>query len=171
MPTQDKTYAFASDAEGFSDAGLSAAITAAYDASQGDPSTGCLQVTTTTNNLAAVVEHVVKTTTWETEFPATAGKLVTNIGCPTFRKRRLADIQSSGTFSLRICDANQAGAVSVHGADIVTGTIAGGVAEAWQTDTSGTTRSVDSAYQASTTPIKIVWIVTLTTGDGTGGGS
>lgn len=167
MPTASKTYTFDSNAEGFTDAGLVASITWAYDGTQGSPSSGCIKASTTTDNLTSVTERMELTTTWAAIFPTLQS--VQTIQCPTFRKRRLADLESSGTFFLRICDANQAGAVSIHGSDLVTGIIEGGVAEAWQTDTSGALRTVESAYRAPNTPIKIVWSVTITTGDGAGG--
>ncbi len=173
MPTQDFTYVFLADAQSLADAGLSSAIAAAWSGIIGNP-LGCVSFTTTTNNLSAEVERMaeVSAITWETLFPACAGKLVKHVQCPSIDVKRLTDIQSSGTIELFITDGSAGGFVSVHGSSLFTMSVGSGVADiSFVNDTSGVQRDVNSAYWPSTTPIRVCLKVTITTGDGTGGGS
>lgn len=161
----NRTWAFATDAQGLADAGNSANIAFAYEGSDGNPS-GCVKFTTTATSLSNAVEKARRATageTWET-WGAASGSTVTQIG----------------SISFDICVPSQAGLVgginsvkvriiNSSGTTVLTGDLVnwGWSLEgtSWTTRASvGSTRNVSSAYQASTTDVRLELEFTVSTG-------
>jgi hypothetical protein len=172
MPTQDYTELFASDTGIFIEQLVHAAIDFAFNGGTGSPSAGCAEFTCTTDNQTGITEIAANTVgvMWETLFPAAAGKLCKQIQLPTIRLDILTDVESSGTLEVYVADGSQSGFLSILDGNLLTVSIGAGVATGWATNTSGALRNVNSTHWLSTSLVRLVVKLTLTTGDGIGGG-
>lgn len=168
MATVDKTWAFATDNEGLVDSGNSAFITAAYDPTDGTPSTGCMGFTSTRKNMSNVVEWAIKaatTDTWET-WGVPSGATVTQVQCTAWYEKLASATGITGnSFIIRVVNAS---GNTVHSAgDLISASPGTSADASWQTGSSGTARAVDASYQASTTSVRLMLRQTFSSGAGT----
>lgn len=165
MPTVDKTWVFLADNEGLVDVGDSATLASNWSAADGNPlgdlewqaSTGGAQTTTERARRAATGQ------TWQT-WGVPAGSIVTSVQVVSWDYLLWA-ASSVSAFRNRWRIVNSSG-TTVHSAgelvdDAVNHVPDGGTPHA---GAAGTSRNVDSSFQASTTDVRFEQEVGFTSG-------
>ncbi len=149
MATVTKTWNFASDAEGFVDVGDTGKIAFEYDSSTGYPSSGSVRFNQTFNGSSSERARTGTGVTWET-WGVPAGSTVTSANITFYAKKNMSSGFTSVTFKARILNSSD---TTVHSAgDIYSATIS---ATTWGALYTGTSRNIDSSYQASSTNVKM----------------
>lgn len=152
MSTVSKTWAFPTDLMGFVDVGLSA-VSITYDASP--QAAEILGAATGTNEKFRTATSV----NWEA-WGVPSGGTVTDVQITDFKSRRWSNPIVSTTIALRIVDSS---GVSVHSAgDLHSVALLTGSDGSFVSNGAGTSRTVDSGKQASTTNVRLEIEATLT---------
>jgi hypothetical protein len=170
MPTVVKTWAFASDAEGLTDAGVSA-VAFAHLTTDGNPS-GCVRFTQATKAVTQS-ERALRASTGETweSWGVPAGATVTGVQVTAWQEKLAANTKlSSHSISARVIGS---GGASVHSAgDLLAAVALGTTTDAtWQAGAAGTARAVDSGAQASGTDVRLELEYSVVTSGGGGSAS
>lgn len=170
MPTVTRTWAFASDAEGLADAGVSGVVFG-FLGTDGNPS-GCVRFTQA-NKAQNVTERALRASTGQTweSWGVPAGATVTQVQVTAWSEKLVANTKlTSHTISARIVGA---GGASVHSAGDLLAAVALGttVDASWQAGAAGTARAVDSGSQASGTDVRLELEYAVVTSGGGGSAS
>lgn len=155
MSTLTGTLSFTSDAEGLSDAGSTGNITFAHEPADGSPSSGCVKFTTSTNNQNNVVEYGRSGTgiNWESLFGVPAGATVNSFQITGWKQKVASDGGLTNfTTKMRLVDSGT-GAI-IHGSDLISHSAVPYSLGSWEDQAAGSSRSIDSGKQASTTQIR-----------------
>lgn len=167
MATATWTLVFAADAESLADQGVSANLAFAYNGGEGSPSTGCVGFVTTTDSLTGEVERGRKTATgdtWESKFGIAAGSIVTAAQITAMKEKVAVDLGSDAATKIRIVNSS---AATVHSAgELYSASYPAGSNDISFNSKSGSSRAVDSSYQASNTDIRLELEATVNTGAG-----
>lgn len=152
MATVTKTFVFASNAEGFTDAGVSARGFS-YTGSQGSPSTGCVGFSSGEN--LTEIGRTGAGNSWEALFGVPASSTVTDVQVTAWK--RFIDLanfisnNTAATLKMRVVNASN---TTVHSAgELISETFS--TTSPWTAGSAGTSRAVDASYQASTTNVKM----------------
>jgi len=149
MSTLTDNYTFDTDAQGLTDAGMSAHIAFAWLSSDGDPANGCIQFLATAPNLTFENEAAISTPgqTWE-DFGVPSGSTVTAVQIGGYHVKQTV---ASVAVELNMGMVSTVGAVHPAG-PLISASYASPIG--WTTEGAGPMRSVSAACQLSATPVQ-----------------
>lgn len=166
MATASKTWVFLANAEGLADVGLDANLAFAWIAGDGNPA-GSVEWLQTVGTAGDEKARKPTTDSWETLFGVPAGATVTDVQVTAWDSITWAvlNVAANGLRTrIRIVDSTGA---TVHSAgdlaDVSEKPAIGGVVTGHG---AGTSRAVDSAFQASTTGVRLEIQLTVTAAAG-----
>lgn len=165
--TGTKTWAFAADAEGLTDAGNAANLTFAAHAGDGNPADSVKFTTPTKGQTMTEFARRSGTgETWET-WGIPSGATVTDVQITAWNEKLRANTKlSSHSVKARIIGS---GGSSVHSAgDLLDASLGTAIDSSWQSGAAGTSRAVDAGNQASTTDVRLELEYTVVTSGGGG---
>lgn len=169
MATVDYTLGFASDAQGLVDNGTHASVTFAFEGSDGNPS-GCVKFTCAQKSLTNAQEYGIRASgnglTWE-QMGVPAGATVTNVELVSWQERLVSNSKLS-SHSLYVAIVEGSSGTAIAPALLQTTALGTAVDSAWQSNGSGGLQSVGASYQASSTPVRVYLLYTITTLGGGG---
>lgn len=153
MPTVNKTWGFHTDTEGLVDAGQTSAITFGWDADQAeepDQESGCVKWTGVGNSQTEKARRSSTGETWET-WGVPSGKIVTSIRVSEWWKKVVNDdeLVSAARVRIRVVDSS---GNSVTGGNLINASPLGSTS--WEQQSAGSSQSVLSGKQASTTDVR-----------------
>lgn len=153
MPTVVKNFVFASDAEGLADAGNHANIAFAFQGADGNPASGCVAFTTSTNSLNNAKEYARRATVGQTwaDWGVPAGSTVTHAQITDWRAKVANDAGlDNATLKARIVDSLDLPICSdLLNHDLVPYT------GAWEDKAAGTQQAIDSDSQSTSQDVRL----------------
>jgi len=162
MATVSRTFTFTSDLEGLQHLGPSADITASYNASDGDPSVGCLSAQLT-GDLASSSGNIYNPSTGETweDWGVPAGALVTDIQVTAYNHQFVENnLVTAFTCQMEVIDSYGNSVTSDDNQYILNDNI-GINGFSWAAGGSGIQRSINSNRQDSDTDVRLKIILTM----------
>lgn len=163
MATVDKTFSFASDAEGLTDQ-VQSGVVFAWLSSDGSPANGCVRFTQATKSVTQTESAVQTGKVW-TDWGVPAGATVTHMQLISMNEKLATNTKlSSHNFRVNVRDAS----VYVGSGWLYDAALGTTVDSSWQAIGAGTQQTIDAGKGDSTDPANLYLEYTVTTSGGGG---